>query len=181
MAKRIVDIVKDLIRDKKDIKIAVDMTAGTGKDSKFILDNTEVERLIAFDIQEEAERRTKELIGSNPRFSFILDSHAHIDKYIKEPVDLIIYNLGYLPGADKSISTKASTTIESLEKALGLLKIGSRIIITVYPGHPAGQVESASLKTYLEGLDNKAYSILEISYTNRPKNPPYILVIEREK
>ena len=51
MAKRIVDLVKDLILDKKDIKKAIDMTAGTGKDSKFILENTQVENITAFDIQ----------------------------------------------------------------------------------------------------------------------------------
>ncbi|MCW6679544.1 class I SAM-dependent methyltransferase [Anaerococcus sp. NML200574] len=181
MAKRIVDLVKDLILDKKDIKKAIDMTAGTGKDSKFILENTQVENLTAFDIQKQAEEETRALIGEDKRFTFILASHEKIDKYIKDPVDLIIYNLGYLPGADKNITTKAETTLKSLEKALKLIKKDGRIILTIYPGHPAGRKESQSLESYLESLDNKTYSILKITYTNRPNNPPYILVIEKEK
>ena len=122
MAKRIVDLVKDLILDKKDIKTAIDMTAGTGKDSKFILENTQVENLTAFDIQKQAETKTKALIGEDKRFTFILKSHDQIDKYIKDPVDLIIYNLGYLPGADKTITTPAESTLKSLKKALKLIK-----------------------------------------------------------
>ena len=65
--------------------------------------------------------------------------------------------------------------------ALKPIKTGGRIILTIYPGHPAGKKESQSLESYLEKLDPKTYSILKITYTNRPNNPPYILVIEKEK
>ena len=94
MGKRITDLVKIIIASKKDIKVGVDMTVGAGNDSKYILENTTVKKLYGFDIQKDAQKRALELIGEDLRFNFILDSHASIDKYIKEGIDLAIYNLG---------------------------------------------------------------------------------------
>lgn len=45
------EIVKELILKDENINIAVDMTAGNGNDSKFILENTKAKKVFAFDIQ----------------------------------------------------------------------------------------------------------------------------------
>lgn len=179
MGKRVVDLVKIIIDSKKEIKVAADMTVGGGNDSKYILENTSVERLYGFDIQKEAREKALSLIGNDERFIFNLRSHAEVDKYIKEGLDLIVYNLGYLPGGDKTITTSYKTTIASLEKTLGLLNKDGIIILTIYPGHPAGKVESEKLEAYLQGLDQKKYGLIKIAYPTRPNNPPYIMVIEK--
>ena len=80
MGKRVTDLVKIIIGSKKEIKVAADLTVGTGKDSEYILENTEVARLYGFDIQKEAEKEAKKLIGDDQRFIFHLDSHANIEK-----------------------------------------------------------------------------------------------------
>lgn len=175
---QVTDIGKLFI--KNDIEYAVDMTAGRGHDSLYILENTKVKKLYAFDIQKESKRSCLDLIGSNPSFNFILASHENIDSYIKEDLDLIVYNLGYLPGADKRVATNYKSTIKSLEKSLEKLKIKGRIIITVYPGHPEGRIESDKLKAYLDTIDPKRYPVLKIDYQNRPNNPPFVYVIERQ-
>lgn len=179
MGKRVTDLVKIIIDRKKDIQIAADMTAGKGNDSKYILDNTNVLKLYAFDIQEDAKKLTTDLIGDDDRFFFILDSHEYVGKYIKEDLDLAIYNLGYLPGGNKEITTSYESTIRSIEKTLNLMKPGGALILTIYPGHPAGKIESEEVESYLEGLDSKKYPIIKISYQNRPNNPPYIILIEK--
>lgn len=179
MSKRITDLVKIIIASKKDIKIAVDMTVGAGNDSKYILENTQVTRLYGFDIQKEAEIKAKNLIGFDPRFIFNLASHADIEKYVKEGLDLAIYNLGYLPKGNKEITTTYQTTIQSLDKTLPILNKEGIIILTIYPGHPAGKIESEKIEKYLEKLDQKKYTTIKISHPTRPHNPPYIIVIER--
>lgn len=45
------------------------------------------------------------------------------------------YNLGWLPGGDKSITTKLEDTLESIEAAKRLVKHGGMISIMLYPGH----------------------------------------------
>ena len=178
MGKKVTDLVKIIIDQKKDINIGVDMTAGKGNDCKYILENTNIKKLYAFDIQEESKIETKSLIKDD-RLNFFLDNHANIDKYIKEKIDLAIYNLGYLPGADKNITTSYKSTIASLKKVLDLLNPAGLVIITVYPGHPAGLIESQKLEEFTKNLDPKKYPVIKINYENRPNNPPYILVIEK--
>lgn len=179
MGRRLTDLVKIIIDQKKDIKVAADMTVGAGNDSLYILENTNVERLYGFDIQKEAEIKAKNLIGDEPRFIFNLTSHDNIDKYVKENLDLAIYNLGYLPGGNKEITTQYQSTIKSLEKTLSLLNKEGMVILTIYPGHPAGKIESQKIEAYLTRLDQKKYEIIKITYPSRPKNPPYIIVIQK--
>lgn len=178
MGMKITDLVKIIIDQKKDAKIAADMTLGKGNDSKYILENTGVERLYSFDIQKEAEVKSKKLIGEDPRFVFHLASHDKVEEYIKEGLDLVVYNLGYLPGGDKEITTKYNSTIKSLEKTLKLLNPQGLIIITIYPGHPAGKIESEKLEEFLAQIDSKKYAVMKLTYQNRPNNPPYLMVIE---
>lgn len=178
MGMRVTDLVKIIIDQKKDIKIAADMTVGKGNDSKYILETTGVEKLYGFDIQREAENAARDLIGEDERFIFHLESHEKIDNYIKEGLDLAVYNLGYLPGGDKEITTTYKSTIKSLEKTLPLLNPEGLVIITIYPGHPAGKIESEKLEKFLESLDTKKYAVMKLAYQNRPKNPPYVMVVK---
>ena len=48
----------------------------------------------------------------------ILDGHENLDHYVTEPIRAAIFNLGYLPSADKSVITKPHTTLEAIEKIL---------------------------------------------------------------
>lgn len=45
------------------------------------------------------------------------------------------YNLGWLPGGDKSITTKLEDTLESIEAAKPLVKHGGMISVMLYKGH----------------------------------------------
>lgn len=52
MIERPTQLAHELIIREENARIAVDMTAGNGFDSKFILDEINPEKLYAFDIQE---------------------------------------------------------------------------------------------------------------------------------
>ena len=109
----------------KEPLLCIDATAGTGKDTVFLAKLVgEKGRVISMDIQEMAIEQTKKRLLKerlSDRAEVVLDSHAHMDKYAqKDSVSLIMFNLGYLPGGDHSLSTKADTTIEALEKGLNL-------------------------------------------------------------
>ena len=124
-----------------------------------------------------AQESTKNLLGDKENFTFILDSHANIDKYIKPKVDLVIFNLGYLPKGDKNITTTWDSTITAIKKSLEILSPRGKIFITVYPGHPAGELESEKITESLANLDYKKYTVLKMNFVNKINNPPYVLVI----
>ncbi len=158
---------------------ACDMTAGNGKDSKFILEMKNPEILYAFDIQKLSQKRCEELIGKRDNFKFILDDHKNIEKYIKEKIDLFIYNLGFLPKGDKSITTNYKTVIKSLEASLNLLNKNGLILITFYTGHSQGKSEAEFVGKFLKNLDQKAYQIIKYDFFNQINNPPFLISIRK--
>lgn len=161
---------------------AVDATMGNGNDTVRLLKKVgENGKVFAFDIQKEAlletEKKLKELKISN--YELILDSHSKIDKYINFPVSCVIFNLGYLPGGDHSISTKSKTTIPAIEKSLDLISDDGFICVTVYYGKNSGTEEKDSVLDFLKKLDHKKYTVLMFDFYNRPNNPPLTIIITK--
>lgn len=165
-------------RTKNNIK-ACDMTAGNGYDSKFILDKKNPEILYAFDIQDLAKNNTIKLIGNRSNLKFILDNHKNIDKYINEKIDLFVYNLGFLPKGDKSITTDYKSVIESLKYSLKLLNKNGLILITFYPGHDKGKEESKYVGKFLKSLNQKLFQVIKYDFFNQINNPPYLVSIRK--
>ena len=176
------NLVQKIILDQNyKNPICIDMTCGKAYDSKFILENLNPKILYAFDIQEESRIFSLETLGNFPdNFKFILDNHKNVDKYVGEKIDLAIYNLGYLPKADKNITTNYVDVIESLKKLISLMKESSTIILTLYPGHPSGLLESEYIEKYLKLLDQKTYSIISYRFLNQKNNPPYVISIQKK-
>ncbi len=167
----------------KEPFLCIDATAGTGKDTVFLAKLVgEKGRVISMDIQEMAIEQTKKRLLKerlSDRAEVVLDSHAHMDKYAqKDSVSLIMFNLGYLPGGDHSLSTKADTTIEALEKGLNLLHEGGMISLLIYSGGDSGFEEKKQVLAWLRELPDDKYTVLVEAFYNKPNNPPlpvYIL------
>lgn len=174
-------IRKILIEEGKKDGIALDMTCGKGYDSKFILENLKPKMLYAFDVQEMALEKTRETLGEFPEnFTFILDSHENLDKYVEEYIDLAIFNLGYLPSSDKTITTNYKEVIKALKKIFKLSKKETLILLTFYPGHEEGKKESIYVEDYLKSLSQKEYSIMKYTFLNQKNDPPYVVKIVKK-
>lgn len=167
----------------KEPLLCIDATAGTGKDTVFLAKLVgERGRVISMDIQKMAIDQTKKRLLKerlSNRAEVVLDSHVHMDKYAKKDrVSLIMFNLGYLPGGDHSLSTKADTTIEALEKGLNLLHEGGMISLLIYSGGDSGFEEKNQVLAWLRELPDDKYTVLVEAFYNKPNNPPlpvYIL------
>lgn len=167
----------------KEPLLCIDATAGTGKDTVFLAKLVgERGRVISMDIQEMAIEQTKKRLLKerlSDRAEVVLDNHVHMDKYAKkDSVSLIMFNLGYLPGGDHSLSTKADTTIEALEKGLNLLHEGGMISLLIYSGGDSGFEEKKQVLAWLRELPDDKYTVLVEAFYNKPNNPPlpvYIL------
>ena len=58
---------------------------------------------------------------------------------------LVVFNCGYLPGADKSVVTDATTTVRALREAERVVCAGGTVSVTLYPGHEEGMREEAAV------------------------------------
>ena len=90
-----------------------------------------------------------------------------------------MYNLGFLPGASKEITTMHDTSIKSIEKGLELLNKGGIMTICIYTGHDEGQKEKTCILDYVENLSKKEYGVMLHKFLNRSKTAPMLVIIER--
>jgi len=165
----------------------IDATCGNGHDTLFLSqlagDNGKV---LAFDVQREAIKNTKKLLQEHDRknVELICDNHAHLSHYLSSDqvgkVGGAIFNLGYLPGGDKSVITTASSTIIALDTILLYLKKKGLIILVIYHGHPGGQEEKEALLKHVIQLDQKSFNVLQYRFINQKNSPPFIVAIEKK-
>lgn len=180
----ILQTAKELIRPAlRPGGTAADFTMGNGHDTLFLAQALPGGTVWAFDIQPAALDATKKLLAEHcagENVQLVLDSHSHLDRYIQTPLDAGMFNLGYLPWADKTVTTRRETTLEAVDKALALLRVGGVLVVVVYPGHQEGRLEGEALQKKLSALDSKRYDVLLHRLIHAP-DCPYILAVERRK
>lgn len=157
---------------------AIDATIGNGHDTLFLCKKAKF--VYGFDIQSEAINNTTSLLSKEniTNYSLHKQSHDTMHDVVKNKVMVITFNLGYLPGADKNLTTIPKTTIKAIKDGLELLDKGGLISITIYTGHKGGIEESNQIFDYTKTLNSKEYSVLKYQFTNK-KNAPYIIFIEK--
>ena len=126
--------------------VAVDATSGNGYDTLYLAQRAK--KVIAFDIQPQAIEITRHRVREYTNVTLILDSHANLAQHVQS-MDLIVFNLGYLPHGDPAIITHTASTLEALKAAIPLLKDRGHVIMTGYRAHPGGLDETLQAMTYL--------------------------------
>lgn len=173
------EIVDEILSHNFLGKIAVDATVGKGKDSLKLLEAVGDEGfLYGFDLQEEALDAANKLLKDYKNYKLFLDSHENIDKI--EKFDLVIYNLGYLPGSDKKITTLKDSTIVSLKKATEKISEGGIIIVVSYLGHENSFEERLGVDEFLKNLDQKIFKVEKREFYNQKNNPPIVYLVEKK-
>ncbi|ASW42719.1 tRNA (mnm(5)s(2)U34)-methyltransferase [Clostridium isatidis] len=167
-------IIDKFVMDKN---VAIDGTLGNGNDTDFLADK--FAKVYSFDIQKEACE--KYLLKNLKNVKIINASHHLFNKYIEEKVDCIMYNLGFLPGGDKNITTMHDTSLISIKKGLELLNNGGIMTICIYRGHNEGKVEESCILEYLTKLDKSKFGVMLHSYLNRDERAPILVVVEKKK
>jgi len=156
---------------------AIDATCGNGRDTLFLA-QLPLLALFSLDIQLEAIEKTRNLLTEQlnemelQRVCLCQMSHADLRSVpCAERPRLIVYNLGYLPGGDKSITTKTESTLASIESALSILGDSGAVSITCYPGHDEGKKEEEALLDFVSALPSNAWEVRHHRWLNRPSSP----------
>ncbi len=166
--------------------IVIDATCGNGHDTLFLATlalSESLGSLYALDIQQEAlekaQSRLREHLPASyfKRMQFIVGCHSSFPSMIMpESVKLIVYNLGYLPGGNKSLTTQSDTTLKSIEAALQLVAPQGLISIMFYPGHSEGKVEEAMIINALSSLDRWEWNCCHHRWMNKQDSPSLLLL-----
>lgn len=140
-------LIKSLIHSES---IVLDMTLGHGNDSLSIAPF--VKHIYAFDIQESAILSAQTKLSEFTHITYIHDSFTHFTHYV-DTFDLAIFNLGYLPKGDKSITTLKADTLLTIEMIIQKYS-SATIVVMSYLGHDEGLQEFHALESYFHTLNS---------------------------
>ena len=163
----------------------IDATCGTGQDTENLAEAVGDEgRVYAFDIQEKALELTEERLRAHEltNVGLVKDTFANIGDYLPEnSAAAAVFNLGYLPGGDHSITTEAEETLEGLKAALKAIRPGGILTVVLYDGHEEGQKEKKCVLEWARRLDPKGYHAVFANMLNQNNHPPEILWITKKQ
>jgi methylase of polypeptide subunit release factors len=142
---------------------AIDATVGNGHDTLFLASQVARDgRVIGFDIQPQALASAQQRLdqaGLQHVARLLLCGHQRMTARVPADwtgqVSAVMFNLGYLPGSDKTLTTQAGSTLSALDQALDLLRIGGLISLLVYRGHDGANEEAAAVQSWLGRLDQR--------------------------
>ena len=164
----------------KEGDVAVDFTMGNGHDTEFLSKTVgPTGHVFAFDVQEQALASTADRLretGCPDNCTLILDSHHNVKQYVDVPIKAGMFNLGYLPGSDKTVTTMRATTLPAIEAAIELMDRDAIILVAVYPGHAEGEAEGKLVCEYLSSLSRYKVCATQIKILNSPTSPFFILI-----
>ena len=175
------DLSHSIIENHLEKKnVVIDATMGNGYDTVYLGNLVgDSGKVYAFDVQEEACLNYK--LKNRKNVSVVNDSHHKFDEYvIEDKVNCIMYNLGFLPGSNKEITTLAKTTMKSIEEGLEFLDSNGIMTIAVYRGHAEGKNEEHFIMEYVRNLPKNIYGVMLHEYLNRAKSAPLLIVIEKK-
>lgn len=164
--------------------VVVDATAGNGHDTVFLA------RLVGaagcvhvFDIQQRAIDATAarlQAAGLFERCRLHPLGHEQLEEVVTEPVRLVLFNLGFLPGGDHRLFTHAETTIRAIRSAMSLLQSDGLILVVVYHGGDSGYEERDALLELVSEIDPVLWRVQVQRIVNWPNDPPFLIVIARD-
>lgn len=163
---------------------AIDATVGNGYDTLFLLQRVAPwGRVYGFDIQASALHSAKTKIADpvlSGCLTFVHASHAAMEEWIPEcsqgRIDAVMFNLGYLPGSDKTVMTQTDSTVAALTAAGKLLAKGGVLTVVAYPGHPGGAEETAQVADWCANLDRERFDVELIENSTEQTSPKLFVV-----
>jgi hypothetical protein len=165
--------------------LAVDATLGNGHDALFMARCVGVTgKVYGFDVQEDALLSAAGLMREagihESAYEWHLCSHALMGDKIPSPVKVVMFNLGYLPGADHGIITTERETIAALQVAESLVMTGGMITVLCYPGHAGGEEEMLGVREWACARGEEWHVVHYEKWATRRKAPVLVAMQKKE-
>ena len=171
-----VKFVQDFLTSRlAEPKLLVDATCGNGGDTAFLCRLAGKEgRVLGFDIQPEAIASTeRNLAAKGLSAELHCDSHANLLQYVTPgTADAVMFNFGWLPGADHNVFSHASSSIPALEAALDALRPGGVLSAILYSGRVIGSDEKTEILNWMRALPLSCCTVLVCGFANWAETAP---------
>ena len=171
-----VKLVQDFLAARlADPRLCIDATCGNGGDTAFLCRLVGKEgRVLGFDIQPEAIASTRQNLARKGLAAELhCDSHANLLQYVQPgTVDAVMFNFGWLPGADHGVFSHAQSSIPALEAALEALRPGGVLSAILYSGKVIGSDEKTEILQWMRSRPLKQCTALVCGFANWADTAP---------
>lgn len=124
----------------------IDATCGNGHDTEFLCRLAGPQgRVLALDIQPAAVDATNARLAA---------------------ADCVLFNFGWLPGADHTVHSTAANSVAALRAALAVLRPGGVLAAVLYSGRVIGDGEKQAALALFRALPLTQYTVLECRFAN---------------
>ena len=163
-------------------RLCIDATCGNGGDTAFLCGITAPEgKVVGFDVQEAAIASTRkhlELGVPAARYELHCQSHADLLQIVQPgTADAVMFNFGWLPGADHAVFSTAQSSIPALQAALEAVRPGGVVSAILYSGQVIGTDEKQTVLEYLRALPLKSFTVLVCDFANWAETAPLPCII----
>lgn len=156
--------------------LCIDATCGNGGDTAFLcgLSAASGGRVLGFDIQPEAIASTRAHLAQKGFTAELhCDSHANLLQYVTPgTADAVMFNFGWLPGADHAVFSTAGSSIPALEAALTALRPGGVLSAILYSGRVIGSDEKRHILQWARALPLTKCTVLVCDFANWADTAP---------
>ena len=157
-------------------RLCIDATCGNGGDTAFLcgLSAASGGRVLGFDIQPEAIASTRARLETQGLAAELFcDSHANLLHHVRPgTADIVMFNFGWLPGADHGVFSHAQSSIPALEAALEALRPGGVLSAILYSGKVIGSDEKTEILQWMRSRPLKQCTALVCGFANWADTAP---------
>ena len=163
----------------------VDATCGNGGDTEFLCRLAGPEgRVLALDLQRQAVDNTNARLaaaGLSGIGRAVQADHAELAKLVEpNTADCVVFNFGYLPGADHSLFTTPKSSLPAVQAALDALRPGGILAACLYSGGPNGDGEKTALLEFFRNLPIREYTVLVCEFANWAPTAPLPCLVRKK-
>ena len=94
-------------------------------------------------------------------------------------VSAAMFNLGFLPGSEREIATRPSTTLAALIGLLPAMLPGAALSIHCYSGHDGGREESNAVLEWAACQTEKLWRVYRYATWNKKRGAEELILMER--
>lgn len=155
----------------------LDATCGNGHDTLFLCRLAgSTGRVLGLDIQPQAVANTNKRLqdaGFGAVGRAVLHDHADLAALAAPgTADCVLFNFGWLPGAEHAVHSTAEGSLPALRSALAALKSGGVLAAVLYSGKIIGDGEKQAALTFFRSLPLTQYTVLVCEFANWADTAP---------
>lgn len=155
----------------------MDATCGNGHDTQFLCTLAgPAGHVLGLDIQQQAVDNTNARLaaaGYGAVGRVVLHDHARLAELVQPgTADCVLFNFGWLPGAEHDVHSTADGSVPALRAALEALRPGGVLAAVLYSGKVIGDAEKQAALAFFKALPLTQYTVLVCEFANWAQTAP---------